>query len=113
MNIEQTVRVIKLLMQSPASRMDIANKTGVAPKAVGRLLAEMKAQKMIYIIAYSNQTDGRNRVKIYDFGDGEDAKPKQTQSAQDRSRKNYLKKIEAKKIFIPMTKFVGGKSLWQ
>jgi len=113
MNIEQTVRVIKLLMQSPASRMDIANKTGVAPKAVGRLLAEMKAQKMIYIVDYSNRTDGRNRVKIYALGQGEDAEPRSTQPQQVRSRRNYARKVAAQKQANIKTTFIGGKSLWQ
>ena len=112
MNIEQAVQVFKALMEGPASRQGLADKTGATPKAVGRMLTEMKKQKMIYVIDYKNATDGRNRVKIYSFGDGEDAQPKQTQSQEDRSRKSYLKKKAIRNTFTPKTTFVGG-SLWQ
>lgn len=113
MNIAQAVQVIKALMKGPASRLELAQRTGVNPKTVGRLLAELKVEKMIYVIDYSNQTDGRNRVKIYAFGEGEDAQPRQTQDQAERSRKSYLKKLQAANETIPKTKFAGGKSLWQ
>ena len=113
MNIGQTVQVIKAIMQGPASRLELAQRTGANPKTVGKLLAELKAEKMIYVIDYSNHTDGRNRVKIYAFGEGKDAGPRSTQSQEDRSRKSYLRKILAANEVIPKTKFAGGKSLWQ
>lgn len=112
MNIEQAVQVFKALMDGPASRQGLADKTGATPKAVGRMLTELKKQKMIYVIDYKNATDGRNRVKIYSFGDGEDAQPKQSQSQEDRSRRSYLKKKSIRNTFTPKTTFVGG-SLWQ
>lgn len=112
MNIEQAVQVFKALMEGPASRQGLADKTGATPKAVGRMLTELKKQKMIYVIDYSNATDGRNRVKIYSFGDGEDAQPRKTQSQEDRSRRSYLKKKSIRNAFTPKTTFVGG-SLWQ
>lgn len=112
MNIEQAVQVFKALMDGPASRQGLADKTGATPKAVGRMLTELKKQKMIYVIDYKNATDGRNRVKIYSFGDGEDAQPRQTQSQEDRSRRSYLKKKSIRNAFTPKTTFVGG-SLWQ
>jgi len=112
MNIEQAVQVFKALMEGPASRQGLADKTGATPKAVGRMLTELKKQKMIYVIDYKNATDGRNRVKIYSFGDGEDAQPKQSQSQEDRSRRSYLKKKSIRNAFTPKTTFVGG-SLWQ
>ena len=112
MNIEQAVQVFKALMDGPASRQGLADKTGATPKAVGRMLTELKKQKMIYVIDYKNATDGRNRVKIYSFGDGEDAQPRKTQSQEDRSRRSYLKKKAIRNTFTPKTTFVGG-SLWQ
>jgi len=112
MNIEQAVQVFKALMEGPASRQGLADKTGATPKAVGRMLTELKKQKMIYVIDYKNATDGRNRVKIYTLGDGEDAQPKQSQSQEDRSRRSYLKKKSIRNAFTPKTTFVGG-SLWQ
>jgi predicted ArsR family transcriptional regulator len=112
-NIAQTVRILKALMQGPASRIELANRVGLHPKSVGRVLTELKAQKMIYVVDYSNTIDGRNRVKIYTFGEGEDAQPKSTQSQEDRSRKSYLRKVAANSVFTPLTTFVGGKSLWQ
>lgn len=113
MNITQTVQVIKALMKGPASRLELAQRTGVNPKTVGKLLAELKAQNLIYVIDYSNHTDGRNRVKIYTFGEGEDAQPRQTQEQSERSRKSYIKKLQAANETIPKTKFAKGKSLWQ
>jgi hypothetical protein len=113
MNINQAVQVFKALMEGPASRQGLADKTGATPKAVGRMLTELKAQKMIYVIDYKNATDGRNRVKIYSFGDGEDAQPKQSQTQEDRSRRSYLKKKAIRHNFTPLTTFIGGKSLWQ
>lgn len=113
MNAEQVVCILKALMTAPASRLDLAQKANVTAKAVGKLLVEMKAHKMIYVIGYTNQIDGRNRVKLYVFGDGEDAQPKQSQSQEDRSKRSYAKKMLAKRAFKPMTTFVGGKSLWQ
>lgn len=112
MNIAQMVQVFKALMDGPGSRQGLADKTGATPKAVGRMLTEMKKQKMIYVIDYKNATDGRNRVKIYSFGDGEDAQPKQSQTQEDRSRRSYLKKKAIRNAFTPKTTFVGG-SLWQ
>lgn len=113
MNIVDAVQVFKALMDAPASRLDLAKQTGATPKFVGKLLTELKAQKMIYVIAYSNETDGRNRVKIYSLGDGEDAQPRRSQSQEERSRKNYLKKVQARKVANIKTTFVGGVSLWQ
>lgn len=113
MNIVQMVTVFKALMQGPASRLDLAERTKVPPKTVGKLLTELKAQKMIYVIDYSNESDGRNRVKLYTFGDGEDAQPRQSQPQQERSRKSHAKKVLAIKSAQIKTTFVGGKSLWQ
>ena len=113
MNINQAVQVFKALMEGPASRQGLADKTGATPKAVGRMLTELKAQKMIYVIDYKNATDGRNRVKIYSFGDGEDAQPIQCKTQEERSRKSYTKRIIKIKQARIKTTFVGGKSLWQ
>ena len=113
MNIVQMVTVFKALMQGPASRLDLAARTDVPPKTVGKLLAELKRQKMIYVVGYSNEVDGRNRVKLYTFGEGEDAQPKSTQSQEDRSRKSYVKKLAAQRQANIKTTFVGGKGLWQ
>lgn len=113
MNIVQMVTVFKALMQGPASRFDLAERTGTPPKTVGKLLTELKNQKMIYVIDYTNETDGRNRVKLYTFGDGEDAQPKQSQPQEVRSRRSYVKKVRAIKDANVKTTFAGGKSLWQ
>lgn len=113
MNDKQTVQMFKALLEGRASRMELAKLTGANPKSVGRLLTELKKQKMIYIIDYSNETDGRNRVKIYTFGDGEDAQPLPSKSQEERSRKSHMKKKKLREDFTPMTTFIGGASLWQ
>ena len=113
MNTKQTVQALKALMEGRTSRLELAELTGANPKSIGRLLTELKTQKMIYVIDYSNETDGRNRVKIYTFGDGEDAKPRTSQSQEARSRKSYAKKVQAIKAARIKTTFVGGVSLWQ
>jgi hypothetical protein len=100
-------------MQGSFSRLELAKRSGACPKTVGRVLQEMKAQGLVYVIAYTNATDGRNRVKLYTIGNGEDAEPKSSQSQQDRSRKNYLKKLAAQNQTEIKTTFVGGKGLWQ
>lgn len=112
MNIEGTVRLFGLMLQGTYSRVDLAQQLGVNPKAVGRVLNEMKAQKLIYVIDYTNETDGRNRVKKYALGDGVDAKPKQTQSQEDRSRRSYVKKVAAQKQANIKTTFAAGARLW-
>lgn len=113
MNAGQVVQVFKCLLEAPHSRMGLAEKTGATPKAVGRLLTEMKAERMIYVISYSNANDGRNRVKIYALGDYKDAQPIQCKTQEERSRKSYAKRaIKIKQARIKTT-FVGGKSLWQ
>jgi hypothetical protein len=113
MSIKQTVQVFDLLLQGSFSRVELARRAGTSPKFVGRVLQEMKAQKLIYVIAYTNQTDGRNRVKIYALGDEEDAQPIRSQSQEDRSRRSYLKKVAVQKQANIKTTFVGGKGLWQ
>lgn len=113
MNAAQVVQLFKALMQGPASRVELAERANANPKVVGKLLAELKAEKMAYVIGYSAHTDGRNRVKIYAMGEGEDAKPLATQSQVSRSRKSYLKKVQTKKQATIKTTFVGGKGLWQ
>lgn len=113
MNIVQMVAVFKALMQGPASRFDLAERTGTPPKTVGKLLTELKAQKMIYIIGYTNESDGRNRVKLYTFGDGEDAQAVRAQPQEVRSRRSYVKKVRAVKTANIKTTFAGGKPLWQ
>lgn len=114
MNIAQAVQVFKALQQGPASRFDLANKTGANPKTIGKLLVELKAQKMIYVVGYTNETDGRNRVRIYTLGEGEDAVPAASRPQRDRSRKSYIKKLkEAQGTATLKTTFVGGKGLWQ
>lgn len=113
MRLSQAVTIFKSLMQGPASRYDLADRTGAHPKAVGRLLAEMKAEGLVYVIDYSRATDGRNRVKVYSLGEGEDAQPKPAQTHQERSRKTYIRKKKLQTAFTPATAFAGGKSLWQ
>jgi len=113
MKTEEAVQVFKALLQGPHSRIELARKAQCNPKAVGKMLVEMKAQELIYIIAYSDQTDGRNRVKIYALGQGEDAEPRSTQPQQVRSRRNYARKVAAQKQANIKTTFIGGKSLWQ
>jgi transcription initiation factor IIE alpha subunit len=111
MNDKQAVQVFKTLMEGRASRLELAELVGANPKSVGRLLTEMKAQKMIYVIDYSNATDGRNRVKIYAIGDYEDAQPVQSKSQEERSRKSYIKKKAARNTYTPKTKLIWN--LWQ
>jgi hypothetical protein len=113
MNAAQVVQVFKCLLEAPHSRIGLAEKTGATPKLVGRLLTEMKKQKMIFVISYSNATDGRNRVKIYALGQGEDAQPRSSQPQAVRSRKSYVKKVQARKIANIKTTFVKGVPLWQ
>ena len=113
MNIADAVQVFKALLQGPHSRLDMAHKAQCNPKTVGKLLVELKAQELIYVISYSDQTDGRNRVKIYALGQGEDAMPKSSQPQQVRSRRSYVRKVEAQKQANIKTTFVGGKGLWQ
>jgi transcription initiation factor IIE alpha subunit len=112
-NHVEAVQVFKAIIQGPVSRIALAKQIGANPKVVGKLLAEMKNQKMIHVIDYSNETDGRNRVKIYTLGDGVDAEPRRSQSQEERSRKSYVKKVRAIKQANIKTTFVGGKSLWQ
>ena len=112
MNIVQMVTVFKALMQGPASRLALAERAKVPPKSVGKLLTELKKQKLIYVIGYSNESDGRNRVKLYTFGDGEDAQPRQSQPQQERSRRSYVKKVRAIKDSKIKTTFAGGVSPW-
>ena len=113
MNIAQTVSLFKAMLEGPVTRYDLARKANTCPKSAGRFLTEMKAQKMIYVIDYTNESDGRNRVKVYTLGNGEDAKPKLTQSNEDRKRRSYLKKVRQQRALEVKTTFVGGKSLWQ
>lgn len=111
MNIAQTVRVFKALMQGPVSRIDLAKHIDATPKTIGKLLAEMKAQKLIRVIDYVNHNDGRNKVKVYTIGEGEDVLPKSAQPQRIRSRKKYLKSVVVQ-AHKPASTFVGGKSLW-
>jgi transcription initiation factor IIE alpha subunit len=113
MTVEQTVLMFKLMMQGSFSRIELAQRIEANPKSVGKFISEMKEQKLIYVIDYTNETDGRNRVKIYAMGDGEDAEPKRTQSQEARSRKSYVRKVAARKQANIKTAFVGGKGLWQ
>ncbi len=113
MKIEEAVQVFKALLQGPHSRLDLARKAQCNPKTVGKLLVEMKSKELIYVVDYSDQTDGRNRVKIYALGQGEDAQPKSSQSQEARSRKSYVRKVAARKQANIKTTFVGGKGLWQ
>ena len=113
MNDKQTALVFKALIDGRASRLELADLSGANPKSVGRLLTEMKAQKLIYVIDYSNGHDGRNRVKIYTLGEGEDAKPQRSKTQEERTRKSDAKKQLARKVARIKTTFVGGKGLWQ
>lgn len=109
MNTGQVVGIFKCLLEAPHSRLSLAEKAGATPKMVGRLLTEMKAEGMIYVISYSNERDGRNRVKIYALGDHEDAQPLSAVPQEQRSRKSYLKKKAIRNP--PKTKLMW--SLWQ
>ena len=114
MNIVQMVTVFKALMQGPASRLALAERAKVPPKSVGKLLTELKKQKLIYVIGYTNESDGRNRVKLYTFGDHEDAQPlRATQPQEVRSRRSYVKKVQSVKDARIKTTFAGGAPLWQ
>jgi hypothetical protein len=111
MNIVQTVSLFKALLEGPLSRCDLARKANTCPKSAGRILKEMKAQGMVYVICYTHETDGRNRVKVYALGEGEDALPERVSTQEERSRKSHAKKKQ--KAYTPKTTFIGGASLWQ
>jgi hypothetical protein len=96
MSMAKTVAVFKELLNGPATRYELSRKVDYEVRCVGRILTEMRKQEMIYVIEYTNETDGRNRVKVWSLGEGEDAQPKKIQSQQERSRKSYLKKIAVK-----------------
>lgn len=113
MSIQLAVQVFNVLMQGSYSRIELARRADVTPKFAGRVLQMMKEQKMIYVIDYSNESDGRNRVKIYAIGEGEDAQPRSSQPQEARSRKSYVKKVQARKIANIKTTFVKGVPLWQ
>jgi hypothetical protein len=113
MTMKKTVAVFAELLKGPATRLNLADKTASNPKAVGRILNEMKAHKMIYVIGYTPDGDGRNRMKMYSMGDGEDAKPIRAIEQEQRSRKSYLRKVQRQKALAVKTTFVGGVSLWQ
>ena len=113
MTMKKTVAVFAELLKGPCTRFDLALKTDSNPKFVGRMLNEMKARKMIYVIGYTPDGDGRNRLKVYSMGDGEDAKPLRTLSQEQRSRRSYLRKVQREKARAIKTTFVGGVSLWQ
>jgi len=112
MTMKKTVAVFAELLKGPCTRYDLADKTGSAPKSVGRILNEMKARKMIYIIGYTPDGDGRKRLKVYSMGDGEDAKPLRVTTQEQRNRKSYLRKVQRQKARAIKTTFVGGVSLW-
>ena len=112
MTMKKTVAVFAELLKGPATRLNLALKTDSNPKSVGRILNEMKALKMIYVIGYTPDGDGRNRLKVYSMGDGEDAKPIRPTEQEQRSRKSYLRKVQRQKARAVKTTFVGGKSLW-
>lgn len=111
-NPVKTVRLLQALLTGPATRIELAQQSDINPKYVGEVLRELKKRDMAYVIDYTNNTDGRNRVKIWSLGEGEDAKPKRPQPQHVRSRKSYLKKVEAQRAVKIKTTFVGG-SLWQ
>jgi hypothetical protein len=113
MTMKKTVAVFAELLKGPATRYDLADKTASNPKSVGRILNEMKAQKMIYVIGYTPDGDGRNRLKVYSMGDGEDAKPIRAITQEQRSRKSYMRKLQRQKARSIKTTFAGGVSLWQ
>jgi hypothetical protein len=112
MTMKKTVAVFAELLKGPATRYDLADKTDSNPKSVGRILNEMKARKMIYVIGYTPDGDGRNRLKVYSMGDGEDAKPLRVTTQEQRSRRSYLRKVQRQKARAIKTTFVGGVSLW-
>ena len=113
MNVAQTVQVFKALLQGHVSRVELAKRLDVCPKTIGKLLVGLKAEKLIHVIDYTKYTDGRNRVKVYTLGDGEDAQPKDSQPQRIRSRRSYVKKVRAIEAAQIKTTFIGGKSLWQ
>ena len=111
MTMRKTVAIFAELLKGPSTRFDLAHKTGSNLKAVGRVLNEMKAHKMIYVISYTGESDGRNRLKVYSMGEGEDALPVRVRTQEERSRKSYIKKKE--RGYTPKTTFAGGVGLWQ
>ena len=113
MTMKKTVAVFAELLKGPATRHDLALKTDSNPKSVGRILNEMKAHKMIYVIGYTGESDGRNRLKVYSMGDGEDAKPIRATTQEQRSRKSYMRKLQRQRAREVKSTFVGGVSLWQ
>jgi DNA-binding HxlR family transcriptional regulator len=113
MSIKQTVQVFDLLLQGSFSRMELARRADISPKFVGRVLQEMKAQKLIYVIEYANQTDGRNRVKVFTLGNGVDAAPKKSRTQEERQRRSALRKAALRMQAEIKTTFVGNKGLWQ
>jgi hypothetical protein len=112
MTMKKTVAVFAELLKGPATRYGLALKTDSDPKSVGRILTEMKACKMIYVIGYTPDGDGRNRLKVYSMGDGEDAKPLRVTTQEQRSRKSYMRKLQRQKARAVKTTFIGGVSLW-
>lgn len=113
MNAPQVVEMLKALLQGPTTRFELAERTGLTPKTVGQVLTGLKDESLIHVLGHANASDGRNRVKVYTLGEGEDAQPQASRPQRLRSRKSYLKKVEANSDLNIKTTFAGGVSPWK
>ena len=108
----KTARLIKALLDGPATRYELCDRADMGHKAVSLMIAALKAEKVIYVIDWQRDKGGRAQKAVYSLGDHADAPRKPTIPQQERSRKGYLRKLERLNACTVKTTFVGG-GLWQ
>lgn len=85
-------QLIKRLQLGDASRVELANSTGLHPLTVGHYVDELRRAKQVYVSAWSEPEDGgRNKVAHYTLGSQPDARRRRLSRAEVSKR--YKKRL--------------------
>lgn len=90
-------KLIKYIIDQPATVHDLAAETGLHFVTVGRLMRMFKQEKIVHICGWEPDSRDRDVTAVYKFGEGRDKAKRRISSAV--RTKNYRERQKIK--FIP------------
>ena len=73
-NCLSCAKLLRAIADGPSTVYEIGADTGVSYQTVRKYVKALKGEKLVYIAAWTEDTNGRRTVAAYSFGDKPDAK---------------------------------------
>lgn len=105
-------RFLKAMLSAPMSCYELVAATGIYYDTIISLIKVLKAEGLVHICDWKQDSLGRYQTAVYSLGAGQDKDKPAPRTMAYRSKKSKaVVKAKNEPIFQPKTTIVGG-SLW-